>query len=537
MRRVCAPLLLGITLAGCGYFNSLYNANRLFADAERAAARGDAGAARAGYAGAIERAAVSYRGHPDGRWSDDALLLVGRAHFALGHDVQAAGAMRYLMARTVPATTRATAAAYLGAALLRLDSLDAALAQLDSAATFLSHDSEHGAFARLWRGRAARAARRGDGWSDLELAAAQRTTAVDASFEMMAAAVASRDSARLGAGARHLASLRIPGPLVPRVESLLRAAASDWSPAAVLHASAPLEHASWRAEALNLVGMARAEIAVAAGDVPYAVRIVDAIADGTAGGTGSRARVLAARWRLGDARSPEDLADVQRLLLAALDDAGALELLRNVRAVQLLAAGGTSPASSLSLFAAAELAGDLGAELLARNLFLEFVAIVPESPWAGKAALAAHRLHADPETDRLLARLHANPYVRAAGGAPHDDELVSAEQRLARGITGLRADALAEVVLRDAGVGRALAVLDSSRAAARSDSVRIGCGALVDSLQVGAGRADSVRTACIRGDTARVTFLLREDSAALRDSARARRPLPVRPDTSAYESR
>src|SRR5690606_2069703 len=81
LRQLALSALL--LVGGCGYFNSLYNANRRFADAERAAQNGDRARANREYLEAIERAAVSYRRYPDGRWADDALLLIGRARFGL----------------------------------------------------------------------------------------------------------------------------------------------------------------------------------------------------------------------------------------------------------------------------------------------------------------------------------------------------------------------------------------------------------------------------------------------------------------------
>jgi hypothetical protein len=536
MRPLLAPVLLAAAFTGCGYFNSLYNANRQYADAERAAARGDSVTSRAAFLTSIDKAAVSYRGHPEGRWSDDALLLIGRARFALGEDEESAAAMRHLLSSSARLAARASAHAYLGAALVRLDSLAYALPHLDSAVTALKPGTEHAAFARLWRARVSfQLGRADDAWQDLDLAAAHPDIAVEASMEIARRAVAGRDTARLASASARLASLRDGERASGDLALLLRAAADQWSPTLVLYATSPVERAVWRADAANHLGMARAEIAHQAGDTANATRIAMHVAQTNRGGAGSRARVLAATWRLEDARAVDDLEQVQRLLLAAYDNGDALDLLRRTRAVQLLASRGMSPSSSISLFAAAELAHDIGAPALARAMFLDFAALVPDSPWAGKAALAAHAISADDSTRRLLARLSANPYIRATAGSSDDDELSRAEQRLARGMTGLRADALAEVVLRDVGVGRALSALDSSRSAARSDSVRIACGSLIDSLQVRGIRADSVRGACLRGDAERVTLMLRADSAAPQDSAKTAaarvRPVQLPPDT------
>ena len=87
-------LLFGtLALAGCGYFNALYNAQRRFAEAERAERSGDAAGAHSGYVAAVERAANSYRRYPNSRWADDALFLIGRARFAMGEVAAAKAAL------------------------------------------------------------------------------------------------------------------------------------------------------------------------------------------------------------------------------------------------------------------------------------------------------------------------------------------------------------------------------------------------------------------------------------------------------------
>src|SRR5690606_5281631 len=161
-----------------------------------------------------------------------------------------------------------------------------------------------------------------------------------------------------------------------------------------------------------------------------------------------------------------------------------------------------------------------------------------DNVWAGKAALAAHQIEPDAESAAALERLADNAYVRAARGDRRSaGEIERAEERLAFGITGLRAAAREEAVRRDVMVGRAITVLDSTRMVARNDSARIACGMLLDSLDVAGIRADSTRTACLRGDTARVRFVLGVDTVLLRDTTRNADPTldpgRVPPDTIA----
>src|SRR5690606_8159917 len=71
MRRAVPLAVVGaLGLSACAYFNALYNAKRLFAEAEAAAAKGQASVADASYSQAIEKAAKSLRKDPDGRWAD-----------------------------------------------------------------------------------------------------------------------------------------------------------------------------------------------------------------------------------------------------------------------------------------------------------------------------------------------------------------------------------------------------------------------------------------------------------------------------------
>ncbi|MDH3458534.1 MAG: tetratricopeptide repeat protein, partial [Gemmatimonadota bacterium] len=72
-------VLGGGLLAACAYYNGLYNANRLAADAARAERQGRAGEARSLWAQAAVKAESVATRYPTSRHRDDALLLWGRA--------------------------------------------------------------------------------------------------------------------------------------------------------------------------------------------------------------------------------------------------------------------------------------------------------------------------------------------------------------------------------------------------------------------------------------------------------------------------
>lgn len=543
MRRLFLLLLL-VLVGGCGYFNSLYNANRRYAEAERALRRGDRAAATTAFNDAIDKAAVSYRRYGDSRWADDALLLMGRARFNLRQDRAAIAAMRTVLQQSRDAGIRATARAYLGAALLRSDSTGAR-AQLDSAVSRLSPSSDDGALARLWRARALfDDGEHAAAFADLEPVFGNRVWGFDGAVEAAAHAAALQDSARFDHATRRLAGAAFVGRDATPVTDMLTRAAEGWSPGAVVAASSGLDAASWTPEIADAVALSRARLALDGADQVTALALASRIAMESSGTVANEARLLAARLRLSALRDPELLEEVRLFLLPAFASPEALQLQRQIKAVQILMLRGSSPASALNLFAAAEmLRDDVGAPLVARTLFLQYAATVPEAPWSGKALLAAHLIEPDVASRAALQNAASNVYVLAAHDpAATGPALDRAEETLARGLEGLEEEALGEAVLRDVVVGRAVSVLDSTRSAARSDSARIACGTMIDSLRVTGIRADSTRSACLRGDSVRVAFVLRADTTALVDTTavpenragRAARPVP---DTSSFRLR
>jgi GGDEF domain-containing protein len=85
-RAVAATALL---LAGCAYYNGLYNANRLAREAERAERDGRTGEARSLWSQAAVKAESVVSRHPKSRYRDDALYLQGRAFERVGSCSQA----------------------------------------------------------------------------------------------------------------------------------------------------------------------------------------------------------------------------------------------------------------------------------------------------------------------------------------------------------------------------------------------------------------------------------------------------------------
>src|SRR5690606_21868089 len=144
---------LGLVVSACAYFNSLYNAKRHFAEAERAAAQGNPGAAYASYGLALEKAAKSLRQSPQGRWADDALFLIARSHFGRSDYPAARAALQRLVAETGDKRIRMGAHAYLGATEYRLANYHAAILHLDAAVEGGGGSGDMLAFAHRVRAR------------------------------------------------------------------------------------------------------------------------------------------------------------------------------------------------------------------------------------------------------------------------------------------------------------------------------------------------------------------------------------------------
>lgn len=536
-----AACALTLAVSSCGYFNTLYNARRQFSQAERARRRGEPGTARTDYIGSIEKAARSYRKHPRGRWSDDALYLIARARFQLGEYAAARAAAQELLGKTADREMRAGAHAYAGAASVVLAAPAEAGMHLDSAVAQLGSGSELFGFARLWRARAHVAL--GDvpaAWADLDAVRArddQDFTAVQ--LERIGLAIENADTTRTAdAFARALLSHDVRRRL-DTLNVLALSAAERFGAERVRAMLLP--QGDWSPPARDSLALIRARIADRAGDTLTANREFLDIAAHSALATASAARVAAARARLHGMTRLEQLNDVRSLLLPAISDADAQVLIRTIRLVDVLVRRSAQTGQPLALFAAAEIARDeLGAPLLARQLFVTFADIGAQTPWAGKALLAAIAVEpnasAASELRSRLAALPPNPYTSIVQADSVDNAYDVAEERLDRSLAGLRAEAARLAQQQETGVTRMVFVLDSIRLAARADTMRASCGLMVDTLALVGIRADSVRAACLRGETKLLAVYLKADTlkwihgAALADTVR--KNTSAKPDTT-----
>ena len=534
-KRLIVAALAALLIGGCAYYNALYNAERAFEEAERAAARGENSNALNEYGIAIEKAERSLKRDPDGRWSDDARFLIARAHFGRGDISAARPVLEQVLAESGDDGLKAGADAYLGAVDVHEGREEEGIERL-SAALAAQPDPGMQAFAHLWRGRARLALGKDAGWQDLDTAAEIPSPAGTAALLERATWAAQSDDFELarnsfaaifarGETSRWSDSLRI----------LTRRAVTHFGAARARELIVP-EQGPWIAADRDRMALFRVELAVLAGDTVGAMAEARAVAERATGQTADAARVALARLHLGAARETGDLNDIRSALLPAIANTEAQRLIRDIKALGVLLerAQGGQP---LALFAAAELARDeLRSPRLARSLFQAYAALAPDAVYAPKAQLAANALAPageDVQAPRVAARDTTNVYIAAMYGGGGDGFKV-AEEHLQKALATLRADAARIADQRDASVRTTVAHLDSVRAVARRDSVSLSCGLMLDSLAIGGMRGDSIRAACIRGATLRMDSII-ADSLYLRpaatDTARNRTRLLI-PDTT-----
>jgi tetratricopeptide (TPR) repeat protein len=532
-----AALLAVVSLAGCAYFNALYNARRLYDDAETAAEEGNRVEALAAYRESLEKAARSFEQDPDGRWADDALLLVGQNQFALGNCAAAEAALHRVVRETGDRAVASRARAYLGAALYCLEEPAEALGFLDQAVAGLDEESHVHTFARLWRARARFDLGQTDpAWADLEVAAARSDALGRAALLEQIARAASLERPDLAIAAFHRLLADPAGDMhADSITVLARLAGSRWGGATAREALGPAPEAPWAGEIRDRLIVERALHAALAGDTATAVSELSDAASRSAADAANAARVALARLRLQNATGPEVLTEIRGTLLPAIADQGVRLLLNTIGVIGVLldqAAGG----QPLALFAAAEVSRDrLHAPALARRLFVSYADVAGSGAWSTKALLAALAL--DPpatEEASLRSRFAAatDVYALAARGtAPIGFE--DSEARLDQVLSDIIRDAERQAQARDVAVSVAIAEIDSITSAVRADSVALTCGFFADSLGLAGIRRDSVRAACLREDQLLVDSFLVVDTMLLRDTTLAApREEPVVGDTS-----
>jgi hypothetical protein len=428
---------------------------------------------------------------------------------------------------------RADAHAVAGAASFQLRDVDRALLHLDSALTGPS--AEMRGRAHLWRARVHR--QLGDvarAWADLDEVKEGDPSFAAVQLERINFGIEQRDSARTAAAFAQALAHSDARRTVDTVADLAVHAVSGFGAAVAREMlSAPLP--DWLLSARDSIALVRADLALRGGDTANATRELSQIAARSAMMIATAARIRLARVQLAQANGLEQLREARTTLVAAITDPAVPPLLRNMRIVEVLVSKAQTTGQAVALYAAAEVARDeLGAHQLARRLFIAFVDMAPQTPWAAKGLLAALALDpVAPEAQALRARLvnyQLSPYMQVASDADADAAAFEqAEERLQRALRAMRAEGAQLAEREDLAVNRAVATLDSLRIVALNDSARLSCGLMIDTLALGGLRADSVRVACMRADTIKVAQYLVFDTMVWRaalsggDTAAARR--------------
>ena len=213
----------------------------------------------------------------------------------------------------------------------------------------------------------------------------------------------------------------------------------------------PARGAPWTPGPRDRLLLQRIDLLLKAGDTLAAETELGWVARG-AGPAWVPARLALARIRLRQIRTPDDVAQVRRVLLPVATDSAVVAELESLRMVELLSEEGR--ADFVPLFAAAELAREeLDAPGLARTLYLSAARDSSAGPWRGKAALAALAVGPDSEEERLwrrdLLRVR-DPYLaRARNRYLPTDTLARLDATLQLALDSVRAWARMEAQRRD----------------------------------------------------------------------------------------
>ena len=421
-------------LAGCIFNNTLHNAEDLYQEAENLRLAGQDSAGRARYGEVVARATKAYQSDEDGRWADDALLLIAKSQLRLGAIPDANQALERVLEISTDSDVRGQAALYRGALAVAVGETVRGLALLDGALAEID-DPAYLAEGYVWRARAFfKGGMVAEGWRDLDRAGeAHRGQVVPASLERAAWGFVLPDLTRIHQGIQVLIGTSGAQIYSDSISSLVRRFADRWGPgsAAILLDNA--EGAPWSRDARDRLLMTRAWLAYEAGDKVRAREDARSVGSGV-GERAASARVTLARWSLAEAETVDQLAQLRTVLFPAMTSKDAQTILNAIRRVELLTEYGLEE-EPLALVGAAEISRDvLSAPRLSAALFQAYATAVPDAPWSGKALLASRELTSDPAQrkwlDQRIDSLPEDAYVRSARSGNFGPELGELESRL-----------------------------------------------------------------------------------------------------------
>jgi len=405
-------------LASCVYFNTLYNAEASYREAEDLRLAGRDSALQERYREVVAKATNGYQEDEEGRWADDALLLMAKAHLRLGNVPEASRALALVLEVSDDPDVRGQAALYRGALAVSAGETVRGLLLLDQAITDVD-EPIHRAEGHLWRARAQLTQGLVDqGWRELDRAAeTHKSHVVPVGFEKIAWGFVLPDLTRIHEGVQTLIFTRGAESYSDSIHSVVRRFAARWGAESAVVLLDNAQDADWSRMERDRLLMARAWLAHDSGDMARASEDARSVASG-AGEEAFAARVSMAKWELVEAEYVDDLAPLRSVLLPAVSFEEAQTLLNAIRRVELLTEYGHH-GEPVALIAAAEISRDvLAAPRLSSALFQIYADLVPDAPWSAKALLAAMALTTDPAQRRMLDRrldaLPGDAYVRYA---------------------------------------------------------------------------------------------------------------------------
>jgi hypothetical protein len=444
-------LLPAVLIFGCVHYNAVYNARSLFNETERLRREGVDSTAVAAYSSVIEGAQRGLDADQEGKWADDALLLIGQSRLRLREFQQAREAFQAVLNRTDDGEKRLAARMFLGAVAVQMNAPERGLGLLDSVPQISDEILRGEGF--LWRARAYIAVGpASEVWRNLD-AARDAHPSFSAPGEILRLdwGVASSDTAMAFQGLQALMANPAARSFGDSVRGILDGVARDWGPGIVVRLMSGAQRADWSRSQRNALLLQRARFAHSAGDTSLAHTEAEKVAGGV-GEIADAARILMAQWRLARVSQLPELARIRALLLPAVEARGARDILNGIRRVELLVDTGLD-GDAIAYFAAAEQAREaLHADALAGALFLAYADSDQDGLWLGKALLAARELSGNLEQrrqiDERLGALPENEYVRYARTGESGDVLASLEERLQSALTDILGRVEMELVAR-----------------------------------------------------------------------------------------
>jgi tetratricopeptide (TPR) repeat protein len=417
--RLGASMLGVLVFSGCAHYNTLYNSERLYQEAEGLRVEGNDSTAEQRYRDVVRKTADAYRSGRTGDRSARTLFLLGRAQLRIGQPREARGALAQAASLMSEPGLRPQILVYQALASARIGEEAAARTLLEEAFAAGLTGRPLGE-AHLLRGRLRLSkGNTDDGWDDLDQAAgADPGVAVEAGVERLGWSIRYGDLSRARYALERLLLMGEAGERLDTISVLTSSAAAQWSPSVAATLLGDVDSAPWDPAARSRLGLQQAKLLHLAGDTAAAEAQAWRVARGR-GQAVAQARILLSTWRLDRTRDLNEAQAVVPILLPAGDDPSVVELLEAVEALHRYSDVGLD--QPLGWFAAAEVARDrLGAPILARGLFLAYADTDPSDAWAPKALLAALNVSVDREDQTWLrGRLEAHrnsPYVQAARG-------------------------------------------------------------------------------------------------------------------------